>query len=83
MIAAADWPDQLRGLAFRFSAYGIGPELAGLTLADAWGLFLFLRRLAGGGAAGAAPPAAVDDCGAAPAIGPASHPRSCHVDQAR
>ena len=49
MICAALWLDELQSLAARFSAYGIGPDLAGLTLAQAWGLFLFLRRLAGGG----------------------------------
>ena len=44
----ASWLDDLQSLAVRFSGYGIGPDLAGLTLAQAWGLFLFLRRLADG-----------------------------------
>ena len=50
MIRAASWLDELQALAVRFSGYGIGPDLAGLTLAQAWGLFLFLHRLAAGGA---------------------------------
>ena len=44
----ASWLDDLQSLAVRFSGYGIGPDLAGLTLAQAWGLFLFLHRLADG-----------------------------------
>ena len=47
MSRLADWPDQLRALACRFSAYRISADLAGLTLVEAWGLFEFLRRLAG------------------------------------
>ena len=52
MSRPAYWPEQLHALAFRFTAYGIVPELAGLTLADAWGLFVFLQRMAGGADAG-------------------------------
>ena len=52
MSHAADWLDELQSLALRFSAYGIGPDLAGLTIAQAWGLLLFLRRIAGGADAG-------------------------------
>ena len=44
----ASWLDDLQSLAVRFSGYGIGPDLAGLTLTQAWGLFLFVRRLADG-----------------------------------
>ena len=40
------WLDELQSLAARL--HGIGPDLAGLTLAQAWGLFLFLHRLTGG-----------------------------------
>ena len=50
MTRAASWLEELQSLAVRFSGYGIGPDLAGLTLAQAWGLFLFLRRLAAVGA---------------------------------
>lgn len=48
VIRAASWIEELQTLAVRFSGYGIGPDLAGLTLAQAWGIFMFLRRLAGG-----------------------------------
>ena len=48
MSRPALWLDELQALAVRFSGYGIGPDLAGLTLAQARGLFLFLHRLAGG-----------------------------------
>ena len=47
---AALWFDELQSLAPRFRDYGIGPDLAGLTLAQAWELFMFLRGLAAGGA---------------------------------
>ena len=47
MIRAASWLEELQSLAVRFSGYGIGPDLAGLTLAQAWGLFVLMRRLAG------------------------------------
>ena len=50
MSSPADWLDELQSLVVRFSSYGIGPDLAGLTLAQAWGLFLFLRRIAAGAA---------------------------------
>ena len=49
-MSAAAWLDELQLLAARFSSYGIGPNLAGLTLAQAWGPFVFLRRVAAGGA---------------------------------
>ena len=52
MIAAASWSDQLHDLAFRLSVNSIGPELAGLTLANAWELFVFLQRVTGGADAG-------------------------------
>ena len=50
MSRPATWLDELQSLAVRFSGYGIGPDLAGLTLAQAWGLFRFLRRLTDSGA---------------------------------
>ena len=50
MSRPAEWLEELQALAVRFSGYGIGPDLAGLTLAEAWGVFLFLRRLMAGGA---------------------------------
>ena len=48
MTGAAPWFEELQWLAARFGGYGIGPDLAGLTLAHAWGVFVFLRRMAGG-----------------------------------
>jgi hypothetical protein len=45
-MSAAAWLEDLQELAARFARYGIGPDLAALTLAEAWGLFVFLRRLA-------------------------------------
>ena len=50
MSAAADWVGRLQSLAVRFSVAGIGPDLAGLTMAEAWGVFMFLQRLAAGSA---------------------------------
>ena len=44
-----DWQTQLRELAARFTAYGIDADLASLTLAEAWGVYRFLLRLAAGG----------------------------------
>ena len=49
-MSSADWLDELQLLAVRCSGNGVGPNLACLTLAQAWGLFVFLRRLAAGGA---------------------------------
>ena len=45
----AGWLEELQSLAVRFSGYGIGPDLAALTLTQAWGLYLFLARLAAEG----------------------------------
>lgn len=49
MTDCARWLDDLHALAARFSGWGIGPDLASLTLAQAWGLYCLLRRLAGEG----------------------------------
>lgn len=49
MSRPADWPEQLQALAWRFAGAGVTPDLAALTVVEAWGLFVFLRRLAGGG----------------------------------
>lgn len=51
IVAAAGalhWLDDLQALAVRFAGLGITPDLATMTLAEAWGLFLFLRQLAEG-----------------------------------
>lgn len=43
------WLSELESLALRFGSFGLAPELAALTLADAWGLYRYLSRLAAGG----------------------------------
>lgn len=43
------WLEDLQALAARFVGLGIGPDLAALTMAEAWGLYRYLTRLAGGG----------------------------------
>jgi hypothetical protein len=45
-MSTGAWLAELHALAARFSAQGITPDLTALTLAEAWGLFAFLRRLA-------------------------------------
>ncbi len=42
-----NWLDRLQCLSVRFSYLGIGCDLAALSLIEAWGLYLFLSRLAG------------------------------------
>jgi hypothetical protein len=44
--AAADWLEELKALIWRFGGCGIDPDLAGLSLTQAWGLLTFLRRVA-------------------------------------
>jgi hypothetical protein len=44
-----DWLERLQSLSARFSYLGIGADLAALSTIDAWGLYLFLSRLADGG----------------------------------
>lgn len=46
---APAWLEDLQVLAARFAGLGIGPDLAALTLAEAWGLYRFLACMAGGG----------------------------------
>jgi len=46
MSTATDWLDELQSLAVRLGVCSIGPDLAGLTLAQPWGAFLILPRLA-------------------------------------
>jgi hypothetical protein len=46
---APAWLEDLQGLAARFAGLGIGPDLAPLTLAEAWFLYRFLAPMAGGG----------------------------------
>lgn len=42
------WRERLQGLCGRFFHLGIGADLAALTIIAAWGLYLFLSRLADG-----------------------------------
>lgn len=43
-----EWLDELALLATRYG-YGLGPDLAALTMVEAWGLYRLLRALAEGG----------------------------------
>jgi hypothetical protein len=42
------WLERLQWLVARFPEYAAGPDLGALCAADAWGLYLFLRRMAEG-----------------------------------
>jgi hypothetical protein len=52
-MRAAAWLEDLQMLVARFAGHGIGPDLAALTLAEAWGLYVFLNKLAQGALHGA------------------------------
>ncbi|MBB5203936.1 hypothetical protein HNQ51_001229 [Inhella inkyongensis] len=54
-MKAPDWLEQLQSLAARFPEAGIGPDLAGLALADLWGVYRPLVRLAEGAQHGPTP----------------------------
>ncbi len=43
-----DWLKELELLAWRFAHLGIGPDLAGMTLAELAGVYVFLMRMAAG-----------------------------------
>lgn len=38
--------ERVQALAARLSWLGVGPDLAALSLADLWGLYRFLQRMA-------------------------------------
>lgn len=42
------WLERLQCLSVRFSHLGIGADIAALSIIEAWGLYLFLSRLADG-----------------------------------
>jgi hypothetical protein len=42
------WLERLQWLAARFQEYGMGADLCALSMADAWGLYRFLARVADG-----------------------------------
>ena len=46
-LLSSHWTEHLVMLAARFSQLGFGPDLAALTVAEAWGLYSYLTRLAG------------------------------------
>ena len=46
-MAAPSWYPRLQELAARFSSLGLTPDLASLTLAELWGVYCHLCRLAG------------------------------------
>ena len=46
MSAANDWLERLYALAARFSGCGACADIADLSIADAWGLYRYLSRLA-------------------------------------
>jgi hypothetical protein len=41
------WLEGLQALAARFAGLGVGPDLAALSLGEAWGLCRFLACMAG------------------------------------
>ncbi len=43
-----DWKERLQYLSARFSHLGIGADIAALSIFEAWGLYLYLSRLADG-----------------------------------
>lgn len=43
-----DWLERLQCFSVRFSHFGIGSDVAALSLVEAWGLYLNLSRLADG-----------------------------------
>jgi hypothetical protein len=49
MSAPKDWQARLHELAARFPQHCAGTDVALLSLADQWGLYRFLTRLAEGG----------------------------------
>ena len=42
------WQERLQMLSVRYSHLGIGADMAALSIVEAWGLYLFLSRLADG-----------------------------------
>ena len=41
------WLENLRALAYRFESYGVTADLASMDLMALWGVYCFLKRLAG------------------------------------
>jgi len=47
-VRAEGWLDRLQYLVARFPQAGAGQDLAGMAMADLWGLYCFLQRMAEG-----------------------------------
>ena len=45
-MSAPAWLTELETLAVRFAHLGVSADLASLTLAEAWGVLQYLRRMA-------------------------------------
>jgi hypothetical protein len=43
-----DWPERLQQLVAQFPELGVSADVAALSIAEAWGLFCYLSRLAKG-----------------------------------
>jgi hypothetical protein len=48
-MASDDWLESFYALAYRVQWLGVAPDLASLSICEAWGVYLFLRRLSEGG----------------------------------
>ena len=48
-MAPNDWLQRLRALAYRFESLGIGADIAAMTVAELWALYVFLLRLSEAG----------------------------------
>lgn len=48
MSGREDWLERLQCLAARFPQCGMGSDLAGLALADLWGVYRFLLHVSEG-----------------------------------
>jgi hypothetical protein len=49
MMSPQTWLQGLYSLLARFPEYGIGADITALSLAELWGVYRFLARLAEGG----------------------------------
>lgn len=49
MTAEYDWLQKLQALATRYSHLGVNPDLAGLSLVELYGVYMWLRDLGDGG----------------------------------
>ncbi|MBL0353054.1 MAG: hypothetical protein IPP03_10475 [Dechloromonas sp.] len=47
-MANDEWLESLYALAYRFQGLGVVPDLAALSICEAWGVYCFLRRIAEG-----------------------------------